>query len=46
MQSYLDNFQRSNNSILAPDTSMLYFKPSFLKHSNFTQRKMRMLAKK
>jgi len=45
VQSNIDNVQRSNNSNSATDTSALYFKLPFLKLSNSTQRKIRMLAK-
>ena len=44
--SYLDNVHSFNNSKLATDTSTIYFKLPFLKLSNFTQRKVRMLSKK
>ena len=46
VHSYLDNVHSSNNSKSATDTSTIYFKLPFLKLSNFTQRKVRMLAKK
>ena len=46
VDSYLDNVHCSNNSKSATDTSTIYFKLPFLKLSNFTQRKVCMLAKK
>ena len=46
VHSYLDNVHSSNNSKPATDTSTIYFKLPFLKLSNFTQHKVRMLAKK
>ena len=46
VHSYLDSVHTSNNSKSATDTSTIYFKLPFLKLSNFTQRKVRMLAKK
>ena len=45
VHSYLDTVHSSNNSKSATDTST-YFKLPFLKLSNFTQRKVCMLAKK
>ena len=44
--SYLDSVHSSNNSKSAIDISALCFTLPFLKLSNFTHRKVRMLAKK
>ena len=46
VHSYLENIHSSSNSKSATDTSIIHFKLPFLKLSNFTQRKVRMLAKK
>ena len=46
VKSYLNNAQNSNTSTSTNDTSTIYFKLPFLNISNFTQRKVRMLAKK
>ena len=46
VKSYLDNAQNSNTSTSTTDTSTINFKLPFPKISNFTQRKVRMLAKK
>ena len=46
VRSYLNNAQNSNTSTSTTDTSTIYFKLPFLNISNFTQRKVRMLAKK
>ena len=45
VKSYLDNAQNSNTSASPTDTSTIYFKLPFLYISNFTQRKVLMLAK-
>ena len=45
VKSYLDNAQNSNTSASPTDASTIYFKLPFLSISNFTQRKVRMLAK-
>ena len=46
VKSYPNNAQNSNTSTSTNDTSTIYFKLPFLNISNFTQRKVRMLAKK
>ena len=46
VKSYRNNAQNSNTSTSTNDTSTIYFKLPFLNISNFTQHKVRMLAKK
>ena len=46
IHSYIESIQSSSDSKSATNNSTLYFKLSFLKRSNFTQRKIRMLAEK
>ena len=46
VKSYLNNAQNSNASASTTDTSTIYFKLPFLSISNFTQRKLGMLAEK
>ena len=46
VHSYLESVHSSNNSKSATDISTIYVELPFLKFSNFTQRKARILAKK